>query len=84
MGGQYRKQAEAAFQRAISLAPSSTEYLLELAVLYRSAGREEKARELIRKALVIDKDDPNALAALESFQKPKKRFFGLAFWEKER
>lgn len=83
-GGQYRKQAEAAYRKAIALAPSSPEYLLELAALYKNAGRHESARELYRKALIVDKDDPSARAALEAYEKPKKRFFGLAFWEKNR
>ncbi|HET8945847.1 MAG TPA: DnaJ domain-containing protein, partial [Candidatus Polarisedimenticolia bacterium] len=68
-----RKQAEESLLKAIALSPTSAGAYVHLAGLYERAGAADKAKELYRKALAWDPDNPAAKRALEGDQPPAKR-----------
>jgi len=50
------EEAEAAFRRAIEIAPYFAPAVIELANILRDSGRVEEAEEIVRQALAVDED----------------------------
>lgn len=67
-----RKQAEESLLKAIALSPTNAGAYVHLGGLYERAGAAERAREMYRKALEWDPDNPAAKRALGTDQ-PAKR-----------
>lgn len=68
-----KKQAEESLLKAIALSPTSANAYVHLAGLYERAGAADKAKELYRKALAWDPDNPAAKRAIEGEAQPAKR-----------
>ncbi|HEV8202037.1 MAG TPA: DnaJ domain-containing protein [Candidatus Polarisedimenticolia bacterium] len=68
-----KKQAEESLLKAIALSPTSANAYVHLAGLYERAGAADKAKELYRKALAWDPDNPAAKRAIEGDPQPAKR-----------
>ena len=74
-----RKQAEESLLKALALSPTNAGAYVQLAGLYERAGAAERAREMYRKALEWDPDNPAAKRALGTEQ-PAKRGGLLGFF----
>ena len=68
------EEAERAYQRALSMVPSSVPVRINLADLYRQQNRDEEGEQLLRQALVISPDDGDVYHALGLLLVRQKRY----------
>jgi len=68
------EEAERAYQRALSLVPSSVPVRINLADLYREQNREEEGEKLLRQALVISPDNGDVYHSLGLLLVRRKRY----------
>lgn len=59
----YLRHAENAYLMAIELSPDNADYYAELGLLYQQLSQVSQAREMMRKALLLDPNNPVALRA---------------------
>ncbi len=68
------EEAERAYQRALSMVPSSVPVRINLADLYREQNRDEEGEKLLRQALVISPDDGDVYHSLGLLLVRQKRY----------
>ena len=68
------EEAERAYQRALSMVPSSVPVRINLADLYREQNRDEEGEQLLRQALSISLDDGDVYHALGLLLVRQKRY----------
>ena len=70
-----RKQAEESLLKAIALSPTNAGAYIQLAEIYERSGAADRAKEMYRKALAWDPDNPAAKRALEGDPPQARRGF---------
>ena len=68
------EEAERAYQKALSMVPSSVPVRINLADLYREQNRDEEGEQLLRQALVISPDDGDVYHSLGLLLIRQKRY----------
>ncbi|MEE8160478.1 MAG: tetratricopeptide repeat protein, partial [Acidobacteriota bacterium] len=68
------EEAERAYQRALSMVPSSVPVRINLADLYREQNRDQEGETLLRQALVISPDDGDVYHSLGLLLVRQKRY----------